>query len=72
VTTEPNEIATRFLTVQKLMQRWGCCHMTVERLIRNDPTFPKAMRLNRIRLYRLADIEKFERSKVTGNATRAA
>jgi hypothetical protein len=41
--------------------------MTIERKLRSDPNFPKAMRLGRIRLFRLEDIESYERSKIVGS-----
>jgi len=58
----------RFLTTAQIRQLWGnCSHMTIERKLRSDPNFPKAMRLGRIRLFRLEDIESYERSKIVGS-----
>jgi predicted DNA-binding transcriptional regulator AlpA len=57
----------RFLGVGDLMARWGVCRMTIERLVRSDPDFPRSIRIgrkSRIRKWAEAAIEKYERASV--------
>jgi predicted DNA-binding transcriptional regulator AlpA len=55
----------KYLTVEHLCDRWGDrSRMSVERLLRTDPNFPKPMRLGgkgRVRLFDEEKIEAYER-----------
>jgi hypothetical protein len=57
-----------FLTFPQLCERWGgVSHMFPERLLREDPRFPKIYRFGpngRIRFVKLADVEAYERRNV--------
>jgi predicted DNA-binding transcriptional regulator AlpA len=69
----PHE-TTRYLTVPQLIERWSCSGMTIERLIRNDPDFPPALRIGlgaRTRLFSYEAIVEFEKSKI-GAGSKAA
>jgi hypothetical protein len=59
----------KYLTTGDLERRWGCSHMTVERLIRSDPDFPPYSRFSgRVRRFTIDEIETYERSKVVVKA----
>jgi len=63
----------RYLTFAQLRERWGgVSSMFVERRIREDPDFPKAMRFRggRIRLFDEEEVEAYERKAVAGNVER--
>jgi predicted DNA-binding transcriptional regulator AlpA len=42
-------------------RRGGCAPMTLDRLIKNDPDFPRPVYFGRLRFFKLADIEAYER-----------
>lgn len=54
-----------YVTSTQLRKRWGGrSHMFIERLLANDPTFPRPVRLSRaMRLWKLDDIVAWEDSK---------
>ena len=56
----------RFLTTAQLRERWGgVSHMFIERRLESDPNFPRPLKLGqRIRFYDLADIERWERTRI--------
>lgn len=56
----------KFITFAGLAKRWECVRMTVENRMRKDPNFPRAYVLpgGRIRLFDLADVERYERAAV--------
>jgi predicted DNA-binding transcriptional regulator AlpA len=54
----------KYLTLQQLCTRWGDrSRMFVERRLRNDPDFPRPIRLGsgRIRLFDEAEVEDYEK-----------
>lgn len=57
-----------FITFPQLCVRWGnCSHMFPERLLREDPTFPRVYRFGpngRIRFLKVRDVERYERASV--------
>jgi predicted DNA-binding transcriptional regulator AlpA len=56
----------KFLTVAQICARWGDrSTMFVERKLRDDPRFPRPMKLGgRLRLFDEAEIEAYERGFV--------
>jgi hypothetical protein len=57
----------RYLTVVQLRERWGnVSQMFVERRMRSDPDFPKAMKFprGRLRLFDESEVEEYERKAV--------
>jgi hypothetical protein len=55
----------RFLTFKQLQERWGnCSFMFLERKLREDPQFPKPIKVGRRRLIDEELIEAYERSAV--------
>jgi hypothetical protein len=43
--------------------------MKIERLMRADPTFPRFFKFGRLRKYRLAEIEAYERRAILRDST---
>jgi predicted DNA-binding transcriptional regulator AlpA len=64
MTTKPK----KFLTVNQLTERWGdCSRMLIERRLREDPRFPRPMRLGgRLRLFAEDEVEAYEKSFIAG------
>jgi hypothetical protein len=62
----------KYITKGGLKDRWVCSHMTIERLIRNDPNFPPHTCFGKgptaERRWTIAEIEQYERSKVVAKA----
>ena len=63
-------VATQFLTMAQLRQRWGdCSHMFIERKLKDDPTFPRPYRLGEgarpHRMWSIDEISAYERSRVS-------
>ena len=62
----------RYITMGGLQERWDCAHMTVERLIREDPDFPPPMRLGvgprPHRRWPIDKIEAYERSRIVAKS----
>ncbi|WP_424955670.1 DNA-binding protein [Hyphomicrobium sp. 1Nfss2.1] len=49
--------------------RYGICSMTLSRWLKNPALgFPKPIYFGRYRYWRLADLQEFERSRVTASA----
>ena len=70
---QPNE-TSRYLTIPKLIERWDCSGMTVERLIRNDPDFPPILRIGLGRRARMVSYEavvEYEKSKIASKSRAA-
>jgi predicted DNA-binding transcriptional regulator AlpA len=65
---------TRYLTATQLRQRYGGrSEMWIERIMRRDADFPKPIRIGRYRLWELAALEAYERSRaVTRDRSQAA
>jgi hypothetical protein len=62
---ELKERLKKYLTLNQLCERWGdCTSMSIERKLRDDPTFPQPVRLldGRMRYFDLAAIEAYERN----------
>jgi predicted DNA-binding transcriptional regulator AlpA len=58
---------TRFLDMGDLCERWAVSRQTLERWIREDPTFPKPVRLgpkSKIRKFTENHVEEYERAAV--------
>lgn len=68
----PREDAVFIDAVQVRARYGGRSHMWLERLCERDPTFPKPVRVNRLRYWRLDAIEAWERETASRSATRAA
>jgi len=60
----------RYLTTGQLRERYGGrSHMWVERKLKNDPRFPKPIKLGgRWRFFDLDEIEAYERACAGGEA----
>jgi hypothetical protein len=55
----------KYLTFNQVCARWGdCTSMSLERKLRDDPSFPKPVRLldGRRRYFELSAIEAYERN----------
>jgi len=53
-----------FIGTKQLLARYGGrSHMFVERLLKNDPTFPKPTFIGRLRFWKIADLEEWERQR---------
>jgi predicted DNA-binding transcriptional regulator AlpA len=53
---------TVFLDAPQVMARYGNrSHMWLRRLLARDPTFPRPMKINRLRFWRLDALQKWER-----------
>jgi hypothetical protein len=60
--TAPEVTGRKFITTSQLCARWGdCSHMTVERKLKFDPSFPRPYHFTRVRMFDLAEIEAYER-----------
>lgn len=61
-------MSTVYLTARQLRDRWGGrSHMFIERLLKNDPTFPRPVRLGgAMRFWRLDEIEAWESRSEAG------
>jgi len=63
MTDHPGVTGKKYITTKQLRERWGnCSHMTIERKLEKDETFPKPYFLTRVRMWDLADIEEYERN----------
>ena len=59
----PEVTGRKFITTAQLCARWGhCSHMTVERKLKFDATFPRPYHFTRVRMFDLAEIEEYERN----------
>jgi hypothetical protein len=61
------EARKKFITFPGLCARWDCSHMLPERLLRNDPSFPKVYRFGlngRDRRLDLDEVEAYERAHI--------
>jgi hypothetical protein len=55
-----------FISVQQLRARYGSVSlMWVNRRLKNDPKFPKPQYFGRLRFWKIADLEAYERDAVT-------
>jgi hypothetical protein len=62
--------AKRYLTVNMLRERWGdCSHMLIERKLRDDPTFPRYIKVGKARLFDEDDVEAYERAAAARTGT---
>ena len=53
----------KYITTAQLCARWGgCSHMTVERKLKDDKTFPRPYHFTRVRLFAVDEIEVYERA----------
>jgi predicted DNA-binding transcriptional regulator AlpA len=50
-----------YLRAPELCKRYGVSDMWLWRRLRDDPSFPKPMRINRIRYFRISELEAWER-----------
>jgi predicted DNA-binding transcriptional regulator AlpA len=50
-----------FLTAPQVMERYQVSHMFLVRRIKLDPDFPKPLYIGRLRFFRIADLEEYER-----------
>jgi hypothetical protein len=58
---EPEQ-AERFIGIRDVQRRYGnVSHMTIERRLTSDPAFPKPIRFGHQRMWRIADLERYER-----------
>jgi hypothetical protein len=62
-TPEPSTKPTRHLCQKELARRWGLSHRTLERW-RSHGGGPQFLKLNGRCLYRVEDIEEFERARL--------
>jgi predicted DNA-binding transcriptional regulator AlpA len=67
---QQHQSETRYLTATQLRARWGgVSHMFLERRLKDDPNFPKPIRLSASasawRLWALDDVEAYERACAT-------
>jgi predicted DNA-binding transcriptional regulator AlpA len=59
---EPEQAGERFIGIRDVQRRYGnVSHMTIERRLTSDPSFPKPIRLGHQRMWRIADLERYER-----------
>ena len=56
--------AVHITATQVLLRYGGRSHMFLERILKNDPTFPRPFKVGRLRFFTLSEIEAYERSKV--------
>jgi hypothetical protein len=72
----PEATGKKFITFPQLCVRWGdCSHMFPERLLREDPNFPKVYKFGasgRVRFLDLGEVEEYERNSVTRRAAGGA
>ena len=58
---------------QLYRDRWnGRSHMFVERLLKNDPTFPRPFKIGRTRFWKLSEIEDYERQCIARRVERVS
>jgi predicted DNA-binding transcriptional regulator AlpA len=64
---EPNFEANssdRFLPARQVWSRYGVCDMTLHRWVRDERmNFPRPIYFGRLRFWKLADLESWERSR---------
>jgi hypothetical protein len=54
-----------FITATQVRQRYGgMSHMWLENKLKHDPDFPRAHKIGGMRMFRIADLEAFERQRV--------
>jgi hypothetical protein len=55
----------KFIGMRKVQRRYNdVSHMTIERRLQNDPAFPRPIRFGHLRMWRVSDLEAYERSLV--------
>jgi hypothetical protein len=68
--SHPTPAGAVFIGIRQLQERWGgISHMTVERRLRDDPSFPKPRFFGRLRFWKIADVEAYERACVVEKRT---
>lgn len=66
---EPEQAGERFIGIREVQRRYNdVSHMTIERRLQNDPAFPKPIRFGHLRMWKISDLEKYERSLVLKSA----
>jgi predicted DNA-binding transcriptional regulator AlpA len=56
-----------FISAPQVCQRYGGrSHMWLERLLRNDPEFPRPKYFGRLRFFEIEELEAYERRRVAG------
>jgi hypothetical protein len=64
--TPPVPPGAAFISIRQLRDRYGSVsQMWVNRKVKNDPKFPRPHYFGRLRFWRIADLEAYERASVT-------
>jgi hypothetical protein len=67
--SEPDQPGDRFIGTRELQRRYGnISHMTVERRLAKDPSFPRPIKFGHLRMWKISELENYERSLVTRSA----
>lgn len=62
--------ADKFIGMTEVRSRYNnVSHMTIERRLQNDPAFPRPIRFGHLRMWRVSDLEAYERSLVAKSAS---
>jgi predicted DNA-binding transcriptional regulator AlpA len=65
--------AAVFIGAPQVCARYGgVSHMWIERRLQDDPDFPKPVYIGRLRYWRIADLEQYERAAAKRNRPRRA
>jgi predicted DNA-binding transcriptional regulator AlpA len=54
-----------FLTAPEVLTRYGVSHMWLVRRLETDPKFPKPIYIGRLRFFKIAELEQYERECAT-------
>lgn len=64
-----DDTSSAFISFPNLARRWGVSKMKLERLQRQDPSFPDVYRFGpkaRVRFCRISQVETYEQASVVG------
>ena len=66
---EEQHAGDKFIGMREVQRRYNdVSHMTIERRLQNDPAFPRPIKFGHLRMWRVSDLENYERSLVMKSA----
>jgi predicted DNA-binding transcriptional regulator AlpA len=69
IRAEPEQTSDRYIGTRELQRRYGnISHMTIERRLANDPSFPKPIKFGHLRMWKISDLEVYERPLVVARS----
>lgn len=66
---EEQQAGDRFIGMREVQRRYNdVSHMTIERRLQNDPSFPRPIKFGHLRMWLVSDLEAYEKSLVMKSA----